>query len=495
MQKTAILALVLLVGCATSPTSERFYRSGSQPFSTAHNEISIHETANPDERPTPSSADPLPLRDVASAGLSAGELTLDQALAIAERTHPALTALRHRIGMAEGDALQAGLWPNPELEIAVESFTPNGDDQPRDPARAENTAGIANRILSGFGSPVELFIPSIPAPDNPNQRQNLIGVSQTIPIWGSAAKAREAATIDLERWRAEHEAQQLELLARVKHAFLKVVYHQEAVRVMQQLEGTFVQILDVSRARLESGDIAEVEVIKAEANHERLIMEAELIRHNLNLANVSLAEKIGDPSLIIERCLGNLDGSIPEVPRELVSKLQESHPRARVWELAQDKANADVTVARSKKWPVPTLGVRYREFEFTDQDTWDFSLGFEIPLFNRNQGEIKKVLENLKREEAATATERNAMDSQLSAAMAAYETRKHRATIFRERILPKMEQTFEITQTSFSIGNVTILEVLDAYRSLSEARLTYLRELFDLRSALVDLERLTGHAF
>ena len=390
-------------------------------------------------------------------------LTLDRALAIAARTHPALAAHRHRIGMAEGDATQAGLWPNPEFSIAFESVTPDANNQP----------------LSG----------------RPDQRQSVVGISQPIPISGTMAKARKAAKIDIERWRAEYDAQSLDLLASVKGAFLAVVYHQESLNVMQELQDTFVQILNVSKARFESGDTAEAEVMKAEANHERFIMDAELIGHNLNLAMGRLAELLGDPSLAIERCVGNLDGAVPDISRENVSMNSQQHPRARVWELAQDKAEADVVVTQSEKWPVPNLGVGYRHYESTGQDTWDFSLGFKIPIFNRNQGEIRKARESVKREEAIAATQSNAMQSQLDASMMSYETHKHRASVFQQRILPKMEQSFEITQTSFSIGDVTILEVLDAYRSLSEARLTYLEELFQLRSTVVELERLTGHTF
>ena len=66
----------------------------------------------------------------AERSLDAKDLTLDEALSIAERTHPSLAAHRHRVGMAEGDLTQAGLWPNPELSISVDSYTPDADDQP-----------------------------------------------------------------------------------------------------------------------------------------------------------------------------------------------------------------------------------------------------------------------------------------------------------------------------------------------------------------------------
>ena len=48
--------------------------------------------------------------------------------------------------------------------------------------------------------------------------------------------------------------------------------------------------------------------------------------------------------------------------------------------MAQDKAEADVALSRSKKWPVPNFGVGYRHYESTDQDTWDFVFTEKCPV-------------------------------------------------------------------------------------------------------------------
>ena len=67
-----------------------------------------------------------------------------------------------------------------------------------------------------------------------------------------------------------------------------------------------------------------------------------------------------------------------------------------------------------------------------------------------------------------------------------------RAEIFRENILPKMENALEIARETYEIGDIAILEVLDAYRSLSESRLSYLRDLFQAHLASIELDRLSA---
>ena len=478
------MTTLLCLGCASAPggPSSSIGATNTDTRSVASRPL---EAVAPSE--TPAEPKPRPITNVS-------ELTLDRALEIALRNHPSLTALLRRVGMAEGDAVQAGLWPNPEIELGIEGYTPNGDDQPRDLARFDNAAILGNRLLAAAGSSLSIDVPSIPTPNNPNQQQNIIGISQTLPMWGTPGKARAAANIDTARWKAEHRVELLRIQALVKAAFQEVVYYQQVQVMMTELLETFDDILAVSRTRFEGGDIAKVDVIKAEANHERFVMDSRLAQQNLDNARAKLMEALGAPEIAIGVCVGDLESSLPELPDTVLSSLPPIHPQNTAWNLRQQRAEADIAVESSKKWSNPTLGIRYRDYEFTNQDTWDFFIGFELPIFNRNQGNLRRTRENLAREEALVAAERNAVDTQLRAALTAYSTYSERAEIFRENILPKMERALEIAQQTYEIGDIAILEVLDAYRSLSESRLSYLRDLFQAHLAAIQLERLSAAA-
>ena len=62
-------------------------------------------------------------RTSAATGPAQGldRLTLAEALALADRVHPELAVGQAQIARAEGRALQAGLFPNPELVARIES--------------------------------------------------------------------------------------------------------------------------------------------------------------------------------------------------------------------------------------------------------------------------------------------------------------------------------------------------------------------------------------
>jgi len=70
-------------------------------------------------------------------------LTLQQALELAERVHPDFAAAQAQIESAEGRALQAGLFPNPELVSRIESVPVTG----RIIERAEYIVGVSQPAL------------------------------------------------------------------------------------------------------------------------------------------------------------------------------------------------------------------------------------------------------------------------------------------------------------------------------------------------------------
>lgn len=414
-------------------------------------------------------------------------LTLEAALRLADENRPELAALRHRIGMAEGDAQQAGTWPNPTLSMGLDSYTPGRDNRPPDLTALDNMANLVNQA---YGT--QLWVPGVPESRNPDQLQHVVSISQTMPIWGTQRLARKAGLLDTERWRHEYERTRLELYSHVKKAFDEVVYQQERVATAVDLDQTLGQILEVTRARVEAGDVAEVELIKGEADYERFTLEVESARTGLNQARIGLARALGNPTRSVQSCAGTALTRLPDVPEATLTKLSEDHPQAKVWEFAQDAAEAHVAAAESRRWPNPTLGVGYRHYAFTDQDTVDVSLEFELPLFDRKQGEIRSARERAKHEAESIAAARNAVEEELQQTLAGYASQKRKAEAFRQRVLPRMEEALSIARARFEAGDTGMLEVLDAYRSLAEARLAYLSETYHARAAYYDLEYLLG---
>lgn len=495
------VGLLVTTGCATTtatrPEETRPIPGTASPpnaDATPVSEAAAPEVAQVVPADASASADTLPE--------AVETLTLEEARALAERAHPRLAVAEQEIRMAQGEALQAGLWPNPVLGLAIDSYTPGSDDNPPDRSRAENALELVNQsrsALQGAGANLlfpnaEIWIPASPDPGNPDQRQDVIGVTQAIPLGGVLGKARTAATKEVERLRAQSAAERLTLRTEVKSAFEEVLYRQRVLEGVRELADTLDQVVGVSRQRFEAGDIAEVEVLRSEASLGRFRVEIGMAEQDLIASESRLAEAMGIPSLAIGTCSGTLEGTVPDIAREPVLEALERHPRTQVRERAQERAAAEIDVAEAGRWPDLSVGVNYRRYAITDQDTWELGVEVELPLFDRNQGAIRRARENLRREELLAAAESKTVRAHAEGLLATYRTNRERVATFERDVLPRMEETLTIAQDAYAAGEVGILEVLDAHRALAEARLSYLRELHELRQSVTELERLTGLA-
>ena len=88
-----------------------------------------------------------PLEAADPYGGPSGEITLEEAVSLALQHNPLLAAGTQALSAADARVVQAGLLPNPELEIEVENFGGSADLGGLE--YAESTAVISQPILLG----------------------------------------------------------------------------------------------------------------------------------------------------------------------------------------------------------------------------------------------------------------------------------------------------------------------------------------------------------
>jgi cobalt-zinc-cadmium efflux system outer membrane protein len=386
-------------------------------------------------------------------------LTLSEALEFTMENNLDFTILQKQIQMADADAEQAGLFPNPVLSGGMEAITTDTDI------------------------------------NNPEQRQDIIGITQSIPLFGTLQKAQRVSELEREQYQAELDILKTQLSSQAKTAFYEVVYYQEVIKQLSELQSILNDVLQVSKSRLEQGDIAAIEVIRVEANNERFSIESEIAESNLANAKTQLATIMGNSQIMIGECNGELETESVDFPLEQTAQFTENPLRKLVWEKRESKAKAEIEKAKTGAYPELEIGTNYRRFDVTDQDTFDFTIGISVPIFNRNQGAIRYQMESLELEKSLIAKEKNELNEQVKITTVNIKAHQERISRFKNSILPKIEETSQISQTSYSAGDVSILEVLDSYRNLVESRLTYLQELNELKKSVIQLETLTGKEF
>lgn len=155
--------------------------------------------------------------------------------------------------------------------------------------------------------------------------------------------------------------------------------------------------------------------------------------------------------------------------------------RQAIVRVENSKATADVTVS---------MGVQRDAQSGRNLAVVGFSMPFGV--FDRNQGNI---LEALKREEKArdelALTELQLRTSVLQA-HARLEASRIEAQTIRDSVLPGAQAAYDAATKGFELGKFDFLDVLDAQRTLFQARAQYQRASGEAQRLAIDIDRQLG---
>jgi cobalt-zinc-cadmium efflux system outer membrane protein len=126
--------------------------------------------------------------------------------------------------------------------------------------------------------------------------------------------------------------------------------------------------------------------------------------------------------------------------------------------------------------PIPNvnlLGGYQRQVDYPPQDQALMQVMVEVPLFDRNQGNIRAARADIASSRAALRTTEIDLANQAAGVIAAYRTAQRLVAWYDEFILPKARETLQLTQQLYARGEVTFLSLLQAQRTLTETELAY----------------------
>jgi cobalt-zinc-cadmium efflux system outer membrane protein len=370
--------------------------------------------------------------------------------------NPELAGFSWEVRSGEARALQAGLFPNPEIEVEVEEFGGEGE-------------------LSDFDA-----------------AETTVQLSQLIELAGKRSKRRQVAALerDLAGW--DYETKRLDVLTEVTTAFVDVLATQERVALNEELVRLAKQVVDTVAERVRAGKVSPMEEAKAKVALAATQIQLERATRGLETARKGLAVTWGTASPTFEKVDGKLDAIVPIPSIEALAKRTPKNPDIARWATEVEQRQAAVELEDAGRIPDLTLGGGVKYFNETDDNAFLMSLSLPLPLFDRNQGAALEARHRL----AKAKEDRHAAEVQISSALA--EAYQALATSFAEAdslkndVVPQAQAVFEGTNEGYREGKFDYLSVLDAQRTLFEAKGQYIEALATYHTAVAAVERLTG---
>ena len=97
-----------------------------------------------------------------------------------------------------------------------------------------------------------------------------IGATQTFPWYGKRGLRRRATTLGARQVEADLERARLTVRAEVERAYLDVLLVRDQLRILGKLEALWAQAEGLARARYETGDGAQSDILRAQLERGRL---------------------------------------------------------------------------------------------------------------------------------------------------------------------------------------------------------------------------------
>jgi cobalt-zinc-cadmium efflux system outer membrane protein len=361
---------------------------------------------------------------------------LDDLLQLSLEQNPNLREGAFEIEAARGRAVQAGLCPNPTVSVIGEEIGREGG------------------------------IHSLPQ------------VSQEIVMGGKRGLSRAVAEREVDQAQLALLRQRYALLTTVRQGYFEVLAVRRRIEVLNELVKLASQSSENARKLLEAKQIAELDLLPFQVELNRLRADLDAAQSDEAASWGRLATSMGVPNLPRAPLTGSLDVPLPNYTFETAQAVVlETHPEIRSAQVGITRAQLALDRAEAERMPNVTVAAGYERNLNDRENQAAYHVSVPLPVWNRNQGNIRAAQAELGRAIEGVNRVRNDLVHRLWTAFGQYTAARQRAERYRTAILPDATRAYQLSQTAFRGGQFEYLRVLQAQRAVAEANLEYIRAL------------------
>jgi outer membrane protein, heavy metal efflux system len=364
-------------------------------------------------------------------------LTLTEVEMLAASYHPAMREAAARVRAAQGNWLQVGLRPNPEIGYAGEEM---GDD---------GTAGKQG----GF-------------------------VRKEFVTGGKLGANRAVASREVAAAEQRVETARLQILTTVRMYYFDVLAAERSLELARQLNNIAGESVRVSELRLKAMDIPRVSLLQSQIERESTaLLEQEAIeRHGAAWRRLAAIIGVTDEKApVLEDAFTR---PLPEVNWEATrDRILMESPEVSELRFEVDRARAALGRASVGRVPNVTAMAGVQHDNTTDDNIANVEVSMPLPLFNRNQGAIAEASGQLAAAQAALEERELALEQRLAASMRDYATARQQALTYAEKVLPVAKESLDMINAGYQEGELDYLAVLAIQQTYAEKSLAYLKDL------------------
>ena len=388
-------------------------------------------------------------------------VSLDQAIDLALAHNHAIKAQRTMILQNEAQEITANLRPNPTL---------GGDSQ--------------------F---IPIFSPQYFSSDNLDQVQQFdIGVGYLFERGRKRQRRLEAARDQTSVTRSQIADSERTLAFNVGQQFISVLLAESTLQFAEQDLKGFQQTVDIGNEQYKAGAISQADYLKITIQLLQFQTDVSSARLARAQALVGLRELLGydavpaDYDVMGDLAYQPLKASVEDLQMKALSL----RPDLRAAQLGVTAAQSQIRLAQANA-KVDVNGT----YDFTHtagENSASIFVGFDLPIFNRNQGEIARTRYALTQAQELQQSASDMVAGDVSDAYEGVKSNDEIVQLYTSGYLKQAQDSRDISEYAYRGGAASLLDFLDAERSYRAIQLAYRQALSSYMTALEQLKQAVG---
>jgi len=411
----------------------------------------LQEPENPEQKTGAN----LPVPDLLAGAQAIPAKKIEDFEQLAQQNNPTLKQAAALVQNSAGLERQAGLWPNPSVGYQGEQI--RGGDF----GGGEQGGFIQQNIV--LGGKLRL-------------RRN---------VFDQERKVNEIGV----------EEQKLNVAGAIRVQFYTALAQLRTVEIRRQLLQVSMDAAATAHQLANVGQADAPDILQSEVEAEQAKLEFDMAQRQYIQAYHQLAAIAGAPTMPLSLLEGDLDHP-PEIDADHIAQtiVQESPSVRRA---QQEAARAEAALKRDKREAIPDLSLRAGEQQNLELDPTTgrtvgaqsfATVGIQIPIFNRNQGNVAAAKAELERSQQEANRIKLSLTQAAQPLIQQYLTNKLQAERYRTQMIPRAQRAYELYLQKYRNMAAAYPEVIISQRTLFQLQESYVQTLAGLWTSAVQLQ-------
>lgn len=319
-------------------------------------------------------------------------------------------------------------------------------------------------------------------------------VEQEVPFPGKLGLKETIAVREAERERSMRDATTLSAMARGASAFFDLAVVDRTVQLLRESRETLTLIASQASTSYEVGVAAQQDVLRATQEGLQLDARLTLVGQKRIAAEAALNAILDrPPDTPIARTTWPIVVPRLEPFGELRRKVAEQAPDVRAAREDVLRAEATVDLAHREFYPDFAVMGAYSNKARLEPE-WEVGVAVKVPLYfwRRQQPALAEADLNRVSAEHLQRNVQISLEAKLRELHAMADASQRVVDLYTKQLIPQAELTLSSARTSYSVGRVDFMTVLNAFMMLVEYRMREAEELGNLGRAHAEIASMVG---